>query len=244
MFGENRSILTSRKFSAEQNLPKFTLKMRNRYNHADVEAVMCKKLKLIFTVLFLPAILGTFLTSCAAGSTLESTPAATGLESEEQAVYRALFDGLYGEAQMYVLMSETSTDVGGVENTDSTLDYVLPQMTGVDDETVASFRVRNDAAYPVPADMDLGLPYVLLTRDEKNEIFGVNTSGWDVFYTRYPNSPGLTTISRIGFNAAFTQALVYTGTQSHWLAGAGYYVLLEKTNGAWTIKQQIMTWIS
>ena len=201
-------------------------------------------LKRTLATLLALAVFGTLLTACAASPTPAATPAEAELEAEEQAVYTALFDGLYGEPKMYVLMSQTSTDIGGVDNTNSILDRVLPQMTGVDEETVASFRARNDTAYPIPADMDLGLPYILLTPDEKNQIFAVNTSGWDVFYTRYPNSPGLTTISRIGFNADFTQALVYAGTQSHWLAGAGYYVLLNKVDGVWKIDQQIMTWIS
>jgi hypothetical protein len=204
---------------------------------------MVERLKHVLALLAL-AIFGTALTSCNASPTTLPTPAMAELEAEEQAVYSALFDGIYGEPQMYVLISETSTDIGGVENTSSTLDHVLPQMTGVDEETVASFRVRNDAAYPVRPDMNLGLPYVLLTHDEMNQIFDINTSGWDVFYTRYPNSPGLTTVSRIGFNTNLSQALVYVGTQSHWLAGAGYYVLLKKVDGVWTIDQQIMTWIS
>ena len=51
-------------------------------------------------------------------------------------------------------------------------------------------------------------------------------------------------ISQVGFNETLDQALVYVGTMSHWLAGAGYYVLLNKVNGAWIVDQQVMTWIS
>lgn len=181
---------------------------------------------------------------CAPASTALPTPTAPDIEAEEEAVYAALFDQMYGEPQMLVLMAVTETTPMSVENTDSTLEYVLSQMSDVAEETVAGFRSRNDAAYPLRPDMDLGLPYVLLTRDQFNEIFDVNTSGWDVFYTRYPNSPGLTSVSRVGFNADFTQALVYIGTQSHWLAGSGHYVLLEKTDGKWQVEQQVMTWIS
>lgn len=181
---------------------------------------------------------------CAPASTALPTPTAPDIEAEEEAVYAALFDEMYGEPQMLVLIAETETTPMSVENTDSTLEYVLSQMGGLSEETVAGFRSRNEAAYPLRPDMDLGLPYVLLTRDDVDEIFDVNTSGWDVFYTRYPNSPGLTSVSRVGFNADFTQALVYIGTQSHWLSGAGYYVLLAKTGGRWQVEQQVMTWIS
>jgi hypothetical protein len=117
-------------------------------------------------------------------------------------------------------------------------------MHDVSSETVDSFKARNEMSHPIRADMDLGSSYTLLTQTRKNQIFGQNQSGWDIFYNRYPQAPGITTLSRVGFNAAFDQALVYIGTQSNWLAGAGYYVLLKKGEAGWGIDQQVMTWIS
>jgi hypothetical protein len=76
------------------------------------------------------------------------------------------------------------------------------------------------------------------------QIFNVNQNGWEMFYSRHPDTPGITSVSRVGFNAAMDQALVYIGTESHWLAGAGYYVLMKKVDGVWGIDQQVMTWIS
>ena len=141
-------------------------------------------------------------------------------------------------------MATTATGVTGVEDTVQTLDYVLQNMHDVDPETKDSFRGRNDTAYPIRPDMDLGGPYTLLSQAGRNKIFGQNQSGWEIFYNRYPQAPGITTLSRVGFNSTFDQALVYIGTQSNWLAGAGYYVLLKKINGIWNIDQQVMTWIS
>jgi hypothetical protein len=86
--------------------------------------------------------------------------------------------------------------------------------------------------------------YVLLSQDEKNAMFGINQDGWQVFYAKYPDAPGILTFSRVGFDTALDQALVYVGDQSHFLAGAGHYVLLKKVNSAWTIDQKVMTWIS
>ena len=88
--------------------------------------------------------------------------------------------------------------------------------------------------------MDLGGPYTLLSQASKNQIFSQNQSGWDIFYNHYPQAPGITTLSRVGFDAALDQALVYIGTQSNWLAGSGYYILLKKVNGAWSIDQRVM----
>ncbi len=98
--------------------------------------------------------------------------------------------------------------------------------------------------YPIRSDMDLGSPYTLLSQAARNQIFSQNQSGWEIFYNHYPHAPGITSLSRVGFNATFDQALVYIGTQSNWLAGAGYYILLKKTDGLWSIDQQVTAWIS
>ena len=181
--------------------------------------------------------------ACTAQPTPTSTPVANQVELEEQAVYAFLLPKMYQNSG-YVIMDTTATSITGVDNTAQTLDYILQNMHDVDPETVTSFRNRNDEAYPIRGDMELGFPYTLLSQAGRKQIFGQNQSGWEVFYNRYPQAPGITTLSRVGFNPTFDQALVYIGTQSNWLAGAGYYLLLKKMDGNWSIDQQVMAWIS
>ena len=183
------------------------------------------------------------LAACNAKPTTIPTPAANQIDVEEQAVYGFLLIKMY-QHRGYVIMSTTATSATGVDNTPQTLDYVLQNMHGVAADTVDSFKGRNAAAQPLSADMDLGSPYTLLSQAGRNQIFSQNQSGWDIFYGRYPQAPGITTLSHVGFNATFSQALVYIGTQSNWLAGAGYYILLNKVSGNWAIDQQVMIWVS
>jgi hypothetical protein len=183
------------------------------------------------------------LTACTGSPTPAPTPAPARLEIEQQAVYAALLHSLYSSLN-FVIMDTTATSPGGVGDTAFILSNILQNMHGVDPETVDSFSVRNNASYPVNPRMDLGTPYVLLTRDHMTRLFNQNQDGWQLFYEQYPGSPGITTLSQVGFNIAFTQALVYVGTMSHWLAGAGYFVLLNKVNGVWVVDQKVMSWIS
>jgi hypothetical protein len=181
--------------------------------------------------------------ACAARPTTAPTPLAHQIDLQEQAVYAFLLPNMYRN-KGFVIMSATATGVTGVDNTAQTLGYVLQNLHGVAPETVASFRSRNSTTYPISAEMNLGYPYTLLSQAQRNRIFGQNQSGWDIFYNRYPQAPGITTLSRVGFNPTFDQALVYIGTQSNWLAGSGYYILLRKADGVWSIDQQVMAWIS
>jgi hypothetical protein len=181
--------------------------------------------------------------ACTAKPPPSPAPTAVQIDVEEQAVYAYLLPQMYRN-KGYVIMASTATSAIGVENTTQTLDYILQNMHGVAPETVESFRARNDMAYPIRPNMDLGSPYTLLSQAARNKIFSQNQSGWEIFYNRYPQAPGITSLSRVGFNAGFDQALVYIGTQSNWLAGAGYYILLKKADGVWRIDQQVTAWIS
>jgi len=192
---------------------------------------------------FLFIILATILAACAGTPAPTSTPSAEQIDTQEQAVYAALLLKLYS-APSYVIMDTTATSPGGVGDTASILDRMMQNMHAVDQKTGDSFKSRNGAAWPVSPKMDLGSPYVLLSQAEMEQIFSQNRDGWQLFYEQYPDAPGITTFSRVGFNDSLDQALVYVGTLSHYLAGAGYFVLLKKVNGAWTVDQQVMSWIS
>jgi hypothetical protein len=185
----------------------------------------------------------TIMAACTARPTASPAPSANQVNVEEQAVYAFLLAKMY-EHKDYVIMATTATGASGVDDTAQTLNYVLQNMHALDPLTVDNFKSRNEAAYPIRPDMNLGNPYTLLTQAERSRIFGQNQSGWEIFYNLHPQAPGITTLSRVGFNAALDQALVYIGTQSNWLAGSGYYILLKKDAGGWSIDQQVMTWIS
>ena len=196
---------------------------------------MFRKFLLVILVIVLPA--------CAANPAPLPTPSEAQIDTGQQDVYAALLQKLYS-ASSYVIMDTTATGPAGVEDTASTLDLMIQNLPGLEQQTADSFRVRNEAAYPVPPDMHLGSAYALLSQPNMRQIFSQNRDGWQLFYEIYPGTAGITTLSRVGFNATLDQALVYVGTLSHWLAGAGYYVLLKKVNGAWIVDQQVMSWIS
>jgi len=189
------------------------------------------------------SLLSIILAACTVKPTQAPTASAPYMDAEEQSIYAAVLQKLYA-ASNYVIMDTTATGLMGTQDMSSTLDHVLLNMHNFAMETADSFRARNDAAYPLRPDMDIGAGYILLTQNDKTQLFNQNQDGWQLFYEKYPDAPGITALSRVGFNNALDQALVYAGTQSQWLAGAGYYLLLKKVNGGWIIDQQVMTWIS
>jgi hypothetical protein len=177
------------------------------------------------------------------------------VEAEEAAVYAAVLLHGRGEVQdrMAVLSDHTTLGVSSdfsaeLAHLEDTLEYISDDLPPIDPTTLDSFRARNDRSYPLSPDMPLPIPYVLISPGEVTAIFAGGEvdglDGWERFYQRYPTSGGIIDLSRVGFNAEMTQALVYYGAQSHWLDGGGFYFLLSKEGGTWKVVGQAMTWIS
>jgi hypothetical protein len=63
------------------------------------------------------------------------------------------------------------------------------------------------------------------------------------FQKRFPNNMGLIAVSGVGFNPNRTQAVFYV---DHFcgLCGGGRYVLMEKIEGSWHVRDEHYTWIS
>jgi hypothetical protein len=85
---------------------------------------------------------------------------------------------------------------------------------------------------------------VLIGDQELDQFFRDDGSQWEGFYERYPRSFGCISVSRVGFNPDHSQAFLYAEVSCGGLCGAGYYVLLVKDGGAWSVKHKDMLWIS
>jgi hypothetical protein len=113
----------------------------------------------------------------------------------------------------------------------------------ISNETLNSYLARNAQPSQLSPDMNLGMDYILLSADELAEISSQSNWG-ELLNEKYPNSHGYTVFSRVGFNNSLDQALIYVGNVAGPLMGAGFYYLMEKKNGEWIIREQVMVWIS
>jgi hypothetical protein len=165
--------------------------------------------------------------------------------AEEYAVYNAVIDELYAGNDIKEFVIEDSTDAGVVADLDIGFEYAKTELPELTEEITANFKDRNKQAFGLDTLFNLKAPYVLISNQEINNIFQQpDLSGWDLFYQQYPNSQGILTLSRVGFNSTRDKALVSIGNQRAWLAGAGYFVLMIKENGQWKIQSKSMDWVS
>jgi hypothetical protein len=68
--------------------------------------------------------------------------------------------------------------------------------------------------------------------------------GWQEYYKAYPNSPGYISLSRVGFNADQTKALMFRSMNCGTLCASGDYLFFEKKNGQWKQVSVFNCWMS
>jgi hypothetical protein len=165
--------------------------------------------------------------------------------AEECRVYRAVIERSYGLAnRKLVIVDRTATGLFRSTRPVGKLEYVRENFGGMlEPETLDDYRAKNRRYHRLNPNLALGVPYVLVSEGQIAKIFK-QSRGWDRFYNIYPNSNGILTFSRVGFNAQTNQALVYHGSQTHYLAGVGRYVLLTKKEDIWTVDNTVETWVS
>jgi hypothetical protein len=179
------------------------------------------------------------------GAPAAATPVPNASEAE-YAVYKALIESTYAtdKLAMIVIHDTTSAGMDLVGNNAQEFEYIQKALPEVDASIKDSFVARNAQPAPLEDRFNLVLPVTLLNQDDFNRFFSKNGKGWDAFYLEYPQSQGVLTLSKVGFNAKGDKALVYAGNQAYSLAGAGYAVVLGFENGAWKVLNQVMLWIS
>jgi hypothetical protein len=163
------------------------------------------------------------------------------IEAEQYAVYSAYLsseirenahDYGSGSGDFIVLIQEkTTTPWAGLPR----LRRLKADIPNLSDFTLANCIVRNATAESLTRDLRLPVQYELLPESD--------LQNFESLQKRFPLHFGYVTLSRVGFNRDFSQALFYT---DHFcgLCGGGGYVLMEKTLGRWQMKAFLSAWVS
>ena len=112
----------------------------------------------------------------------------------------------------------------------------------VPEEVIEDWKLEARSIDPLIRKLDFSYKYFLPTREELDTFDADNFFG--EFYEKYPDSNGLISVSRIGYDKARTTALIHV-IHSYGTLGANYYfILLEKKAGSWGISKRISTTLS
>ena len=155
---------------------------------------------------------------------------------EEYAIYNALLKSKFAGTDISQILFIDQTFVSSESLMERDL-AAFQESAPLDGELINSFTDRNQHPYPLEPDLDFGLDYQLLSREDVDELRSQDeASGWKLLFEKYPNSYGFVHLSRVGFNADFSQALVFMSTFHYDRLMEGGYYLMIKQDGRWTIE--------
>jgi hypothetical protein len=154
---------------------------------------------------------------------------------EEQAIYSIILskEDLLGE----------KTEPGGF-NTNEDRDYVEERLPELKGETWNDYQEVNMQSYSIKNYLPVNTPFTILSRAEIEQIY---KDGWEAHRDKYPNSYRIMSVSRIGFDSGFSQALVlkvYSAPTEEGGYSEATFLLFQKKNGVWTLIQELMAWIT
>ena len=195
----------------------------------------------MFTGIRLMLILAFGVLLCASCQPIPTTPSppATPLpdpDIEEYIVYNALLASQFAGNDLGQVLIMDHTDVNHTALLEQDLKN-FDEHTPLAPELVTSFKQRNQQPYPVKPILDFGVDYQLLSQEEVDELRPLDeASGWKLLYEKYPKAHGFVHLSRVGFNADFSQALVYISTYHYEQPIHGGYYLMTRQDSGWVIE--------
>ena len=191
---------------------------------------------------------GLFLLSMAIGSVAGSAPPGKsvsddGVSSEEYEIYSTLIQQKYVEPKTSLLVIEDRTFRYDFAIQDDEPWRDKPKKGVVIDPTAAEdYESKNGTKWLLnKASFKLPVKLEFITDLDLKAIFRGHWGEleWISYYRRYAGSRGFIMLSRIGFNTARTQALLYMGSRCGPGCGDLNFLLLERVNGIWTIKKEL-----
>ena len=150
---------------------------------------------------------------------------------------------LSGESNSLVIIERTNIDNLDSSGFRNLLAEVPNRLPSLSKATFDDFRACNKSRNLLKDLFTLPVKRVFIS-DEELDSFFKRKLYWEGFYKKYLNSQGVMVLSNVGFDAQKKQALVYVSNSRGSLDAIGIYVVLEKQNDVWRVKEKYEAWAS
>ena len=150
---------------------------------------------------------------------------------------------LSSKLNLLVIIERTNIDYFGNSKFRELLANVPNHLPALSKATFDDFLTNNESRILLKDSFTLPVKRVFISDEELNSILKSKLY-WEAFYKKYPNSQGVMTLSNVGFDAQKKQALVYISNTRGSLDAIGIYVVLEKQNNVWRVKENYAAWAS
>jgi hypothetical protein len=137
-----------------------------------------------------------------------------------------------GDAKMLLVVDETSADIERFRE-------FRQYMSLASQEVLDDFEAKNREPVPLKADFGLSIRTQPISAEEVRRLVPVKEGipDFDPMHEKYPEASGVVTLSRVGFNRDFTEALVEVNRGSCGRGcGDGAFLFLKREDGRWKVR--------
>lgn len=139
-----------------------------------------------------------------------------------------------------ILVRETHTFLFDPK-TDSLGRFKTNGLPSLDNDSYFDFIYKNKSTIQIDSIQDFKGTVTYISPQEIEIIF--KQGSWKNYHKVFGFKP-LLKISRPGLNKDSTKTFIYYSSSIDGLSGAGFYLILEKKDGKWIIKESMLAWIS
>jgi hypothetical protein len=167
---------------------------------------------------------------------------------DDSAVYSAVLRELYQAAKGRPIILSDQTALGVPPGMVGNLPVQGPQTVAFLDKISPEARqnyedINNHSSLHLPSPCKFA-PECTLVDLADIALQVKDAKAWRKFMTKHANTPGIIIVSRVGFNRARDQAVVYSGMSCGLLCGQGEFTWLTKHDGVWSVEASNVVWIS
>jgi len=166
---------------------------------------------------------------------------------DDAAVYTSVLRELYQAAKGRPIVLSDQTALGVPPGMVGNLPVEGPQTVAfldrISPEARQNYEEINHSSLHLPSPCKLAPECTLIDLAEV-AVQVKDAKAWRKFMAKHPNTPGIIIVSRIGFNRARDQAVVYSGMSCGLLCGQGEFTWLVKRSGVWAVEASNVVWIS
>lgn len=170
-------------------------------------------------------------------------------EANQYAVYNALITDealvkdVFDKPSLLVMIERTNTDYRDNPMLNTVLANVQKSLPSLSKAMIDNFHAKNKTRVPLKDSFTVSSERVFIT-DENLQTILKDRLDWKAFYEKYPNSQGVMTLSNVGFDSEMKRAFVYVANTRGSMNGVGFYIVLEKQDGVWRVKEKATGWMS
>jgi hypothetical protein len=169
-----------------------------------------------------------------------------GVTNEEYEIYSSIIKDLYiqPKTKQVIIEERTFRYDFAVQDDEPWRDKWKDKKKGlaIDDSAANDYEAKNSQKWLLNKDsFKLPVKVTLITDLDLKSIFHGNWGElpWINYYRKFPDVRGFVMLSRVGFNTARNQALIYVGSRCGPGCGDLHFLLLQKENDVWVTKKDL-----